>query len=52
MPVGGGMRRIIRSRLPERFRAAIPPLATEIAVGVLSPLLLFGIRWLKALVRP
>lgn len=39
------MKRILRSRLPERLSGALPPLATELAVGILAALLFFGLRW-------
>ena len=40
------MKRILRNRLPERFSGALPPPATEVAVGVAAALAFFGLRLL------
>ena len=39
------MRRIIRSRLPERLKSAVPPLVTEVGIGVFVPAALFAFRY-------
>lgn len=41
---GKSIRRILRSRLPDRFAGKLPPLLTEIAVGLAVPLLIFALR--------
>lgn len=38
------MKRILHSRLPERFSETLPPLAVEIAVGLVCPLVLVLVR--------
>jgi two-component sensor histidine kinase len=45
-PAGGDgyIKRILRSRLPERLSGKLPPLAVEIAVGVALPVLLCLLR--------
>ena len=45
-PACGGWRikRIFRSRLPERFAGKLPPILVEVAVGVGLPLLIVGVR--------
>jgi len=47
-PACGGVRikKILRSRLPERFAGKLPPFLIEVAVGVGLPLLIVGIRLL------
>jgi hypothetical protein len=38
------LRKILRSRLPERLAHRIPPAVIEIGVGVLAALIFLGIR--------
>jgi two-component sensor histidine kinase len=44
--VGERIKRILRSRLPERVSGKLPPLLVELAVGVGLPLLVFAARLL------
>jgi two-component sensor histidine kinase len=44
--VGVFIKRILRSRLPERFARRYPPLLVELAIGVLLALLAVGVRYL------
>ena len=37
VPGGSAVKRILRSRLPERFADKVPPMLTEVAVGVTIP---------------
>jgi two-component sensor histidine kinase len=38
------IKRILRSRLPDRFAGKLPPILVEIAVGIAVPLLIFAVR--------
>jgi two-component system, sensor histidine kinase PdtaS len=40
------VKRILTSRLPERLSGALPPLATEFAIGILAPVLFLALRLL------
>ena len=44
MRVGRRIRRIFRSRLPERFAGRLPPILVEVAIGVGLPLIIFAAR--------
>ena len=43
---GKRIKRILRSRLPERLRGKLPPLVVELAVGLGLPLAIFAVRML------
>lgn len=38
------IKRILRSRLPDRFAGKLPPILVEVAVGIAVPLLIFAVR--------